>query len=727
MEQSQLCLHPTHCHSFQAVSFLLPLQKCAACEGRLNSVLLFGAGDSKVVKCVACGVVAHRECALSNTVHWPSLCLVNAPKLSASCNNNKMYIEENLNDTKNSGDTTEYEDAVESFDVDESQNHDSSISINVSGEESTTSESSSACQQPQHLLLQVPSISLPKSDSMDVSDDMEGMDNSDSVNVMPLHCANHPFASVSRALQENITAYFQTTTRRPASDYPGQRSISSTVPSATTIAAAAVSAEPEEEILTVSASSSLPPDDELQIDPTISPIELTDETESDTIAIDESAMDAATTSTRNVFADLAEKVKSTVFTPLGGAAVAGSIAGGMAGFAIAGPAGAYAGWQLGSTGGALGVILEGSVSIGVFVASVAGAGYTAQHIQEQILSDRRVLTMGEDGTSRKVLLVRPNVKIDPIWNQIYAEIRKNAPNNLSQSIPFMSQHVDAAARGRYRRDEDIVKTDEEEISTSEKVLLLVSRTLSDKSSLSGYVYRELIQVFKDRCANRIHYLKTHPSISATSPRARRDDAHAVIKYMTATLLEVRPNFGASAAITELTATAVEGLVFGQLYNLVFEEIKGETAARDEALREKIVLFEPTMDPTSQLSQGALTALSELPETHSAVDKLRYCVEFLEQLSDYFLSACQGGGLCADSLLKMVCQHIIAAKVPNLNAEVVFLEEFARDEQLLRGREGYSLVTLQASLHFLNMSDDLATDILGQDNEEENVPVRSDKK
>jgi hypothetical protein len=40
-------------------------------------------------------------------------------------------------------------------------------------------------------------------------------------------------------------------------------------------------------------------------------------------------------------------------------------------------------------------------------------------------------------------------------------------------------------------------------------------------------------------------------------------------------------------------------------------------------------------------------------------------------------------------------------------------EFARDEQLLRGREGYALVTLQAALHYLNSSNDFGVDIFGQ--------------
>lgn len=44
-------------------------------------------------------------------------------------------------------------------------------------------------------------------------------------------------------------------------------------------------------------------------------------------------------------------------------------------------------------------------------------------------------------------------------------------------------------------------------------------------------------------------------------RSRRLDTHAVIKHVTATLLEVRPGFASSPTITEMSATAIEGLVF----------------------------------------------------------------------------------------------------------------------------------------------------------------------
>jgi hypothetical protein len=409
---------------------------------------------------------------------------------------------------------------------------------------------------------------------------------------------------------------------------------------------------------------------------------------------------------------------------IGAVAMAGGIAGGMAGLAIAGPAGAFAGCKLGQTAGALGVILEGSVSIGVFVASVATAGYTAQQIEDHI-QERRILTMGEDGTTRKVLLVRPNIQIDPVWDRICADARRNAPKQPPAFSLYPGSDA-AKTRERYRRDSDIVRSAESEIPTTEKVLLLASRMLNDKSSLPGHVYRYLIEAFQQRCKERDSLVTENTSIQAISPRARRDDAHAVIKHVTAVLLEFRPAFGASPAMTELTAAAVETLVFGQLYSLVFDEIVIETKKLDTDLREKIEIFEkerPKHASDNLVSDQALDALRLLPEGHSAVDKLVYCVHFLELISEHF-SFATDGTVCADSLLKMACQHILAAKLDGMNAQVAFLEEFARDAQLLRGREGYALVTLQASLHFLNISRDMENDIFGQDDDEENVPVIS---
>jgi len=191
-------------------------------------------------------------------------------------------------------------------------------------------------------------------------------------------------------------------------------------------------------------------------------------------------------------------------------------------------------------------------------------------------------------------------------------------------------------------------------------------------------------------------------------RSRRHDAHAVVKHVTATLLEVRPGFDASPKLTEMSATAVENLVFGELYRSVFDEIEEETREVDERLIYKIMEFDKLhQEPNwEDISSDALQALAMIPQAHSAGEKLRCAVMFLQHISEHVSSPDNYHTSDADSLLKMVCQHLVFAKVPHINAEISFIEEFARDEQLLRGKEGYALVTLQASLHFLNASKDL---------------------
>jgi hypothetical protein len=761
MEESHVCVHPGHYHSFQQVNFMMPLGKCAGCDQGLPTILFGGGNDASkhVVRCVACGAVAHRRCFLSKDLHWSVTCPVNARHIHNENNNvpavssgepvqgtgagtgtgtvqgegegehKHKGAQEDADCLEESWSTSEHANAgnevdrhtaaaIHTRDDQESVDNDCD-DLGDSDEFIETSEddqSTHAFEEdeliplptlwtqegpPQHwasnsnhpqssLSLSLPTITFPASNV--VQDDQgDGSTCSDEhVHVTPLHYANHPFASVSRALQENVIAHF----RR-------QEATTVTVTDSTKSYSA-----PDDKQKQKHESTSIQTDIAKVLEPVV---HVEPEQEENPIF--------------KFASGTYEAVKTSVNMPrrIGAVAVAGGIAGGVAGLVIAGPAGAFCGYKLGQTAGALGVILEGSVSIGVFVASVATAGYTAQQIQEQI-QERRILTMGEDG-SPKLLLVRPNIQIDPVWDQICTDARRNAPKEPPAFTLYPGSDA-AKKRERYRRDSDIVRAAEDEIPTTEKVLLLVSRMLNDKSSLPGHIYRYLIEAFKDRCKERECLVAKNTSIQAISPRARRDDAHAVIKHVTAALLEVRPGFAASPAITELTATAVESLVFGQLYSLVFDEIAAETKEHDTALREKIETFEQERskhDADNLVSDRALDALRLLPEGHSAVDKLVYCVRFLELISDHFSSATDSA-VCADSLLKMACQHILAAKLDCMNAQIAFLEEFARDAQLLRGREGYALVTLQASLHFLNMSRDMEKDIFGQDDDEENVPV-----
>eukprot|EP00553_Chaetoceros_curvisetus_P015607 CAMPEP_0204643066 /NCGR_PEP_ID=MMETSP0718-20130828/394_1 /ASSEMBLY_ACC=CAM_ASM_000674 /TAXON_ID=230516 /ORGANISM="Chaetoceros curvisetus" /LENGTH=573 /DNA_ID=CAMNT_0051664111 /DNA_START=79 /DNA_END=1800 /DNA_ORIENTATION=+ len=324
---------------------------------------------------------------------------------------------------------------------------------------------------------------------------------------------------------------------------------------------------------------------------------------------------------------------------------------------------------------------------------------------------------GKNGSNCQVVLVRPNVVVDPIWENITMDARRSAPTDRrGGGFPFYRQ--DVGTKERQRRAKDIVNSQEDEINTEEKIFLLVASSLNDKSSLPGYVYRHLIGKVKSRAEERRKLKKDDDGGDTHSDgdmRAIRQDVHGIIKHITATILEVRPGFGSSPRLTEIAATAVETLVFAKIYTYVLNEIKFEIRDKEKALRLKLSTLEREAEATginvdTHISQDALQSLNAISSYHSIAEKLRCCVELLEHVSTIGSNANMG----ADCLLKLVCQHLALAKVSNLNAECIFLEEFARDQQLLQGKEGYALVTMQASLGFLNASQNLVTDVFHDD-------------
>ena len=224
------------------------------------------------------------------------------------------------------------------------------------------------------------------------------------------------------------------------------------------------------------------------------------------------------------------------------------------------------------------------------------------------------------------------------------------------------------------------------------------------------MYRELIIEVKNRAESRKHE-KITDKVNDSSRRAIRQDVHGIIKHITATLLEVRPGFSSSARITEMSARTVETIVFGEIYDIVMEEIRNETLEKDQSLSAKFQNLIDEADTAeiethTYISDDALLSIKMMPKHHSVEEKLRCCVEVLEYVSNVGSNANMG----ADFLLTLVCQHLAIASVPVLNAEISFLEEYATDEQLLQGKEGYALVTIQASIHFLNASKNLLEDL-----------------
>lgn len=767
MEDAGCCAHPEHYHSFRPLPLLgsgggammlLSLKKnkreCAACRESI-SVLPFGGGggdrdhhhgdrhgdggDDPAVRCVACGVLAHRSCASDRRLMhlWKQReCAVNAARLRQQQQRQRQKQEKNgtRNDETKEGNNGEEEEEIVCFEnpaerrksmwkddeaVNDNQQHEQTSSQTVN--DITANEEEETASPPPPPPPPSSSSSTSNNESKVEADEDENKEQSESKRnkqrnngekkkpALPFPNENgaQSFASVARALQENVLKSFNhpakkttsskkkkkgATRRRRTAPYPGARAArqakakqqqQQSKQQSSAVRATTITDDVTENI----AYSALSTEEESMPPPPPPPIL------------------SSPSRSKPENSAIWDAVKSKVNVGV----VAGAIAGGAAGLALAGPAGAYVGYM--AAGSVLAEGAVGAASVGVVAAGLATGTVAGHQINERI--EERVLTMGEEGASQKVLLVRPNIQLDPVWNQIMQEARRSAPPRNRRTLRTMHS------------DSDITMTEEDEIGTSDKVLLLVSRMLNDKTSLAGHMYRYLIETFRDRARQREALCASSDSIAAVSPRARRDDAHAVIKHVTACLLEERPELGSSSGLTEVAANAVEGLVFGQLYDSVYEEIALETMELDAALWRKITVFEAEHGSEKKessmaglISETAMAALTMLPEAHSATDKLHFGVKFLDRVSEHFANTTDRS-VCADSLLKMVCQHMVFAENRGgLNSQIGFLEEFARDQQLLRGREGYALVTMQASLHFLNMATDLYQEIFADDDDDD---------
>lgn len=203
--------------------------------------------------------------------------------------------------------------------------------------------------------------------------------------------------------------------------------------------------------------------------------------------------------------------------------------------------------------------------------------------------------------------------------------------------------------------------------------------------MAGYVYRYLINEFLDRIEQK---RKEDKSMSVlTCSRERRKDCHNLIYHMSQVLIEVRPGLGSSMRIAELTASSVERHVFGEIYDYVFEEIADEVYQKDANFCEQGISFSLNEGNNDRkISKKAVKALSQVPLCVAPVNKMEYCVEFLESLCDIAKGTCgneqlesesnemSSGEIGTDSLLQLACNHLLhcSQHVKKINAELAFL-------------------------------------------------------
>ena len=190
MENSGICADSRHFHSFQTTSFMLTaaLRKCIACEKRIHPVL-FPTSDSsrQIVKCIACGAYAHRVCTANQHMRWKETCPVNRSLIDFQSASSPARNSRSISESDALQDETKGESADEE-------------ALLLMEWTSNGPPNHWANGKPKSM---VPTITIPTS-----SNDSNAH-NTDEVYVTPPHHADHPFASVSRALQENIMAHFR--------------------------------------------------------------------------------------------------------------------------------------------------------------------------------------------------------------------------------------------------------------------------------------------------------------------------------------------------------------------------------------------------------------------------------------------------------------------------------------------------------------------------------------
>eukprot|EP00522_Entomoneis_paludosa_P000692 CAMPEP_0172476828 /NCGR_PEP_ID=MMETSP1065-20121228/70579_1 /TAXON_ID=265537 /ORGANISM="Amphiprora paludosa, Strain CCMP125" /LENGTH=239 /DNA_ID=CAMNT_0013235059 /DNA_START=86 /DNA_END=802 /DNA_ORIENTATION=- len=209
------------------------VRKCAACETRMQSVVFASSDSSKqIVSCVACGIFAHRSCASSRHTQWKEPCPVNTARIDAAMAARLQQSETSSSTTSEllvgsmslDGWSEEDEGGCEKKEEEEANKTIVPINDPVQSEEKMPPPSPSTTMEwtsdgpPRHWAMENPNaivstITIPTAiegnpSSTGQSDADEGDQDNDEVHVTSLHHADHPFASVSRALQENIIAHF---------------------------------------------------------------------------------------------------------------------------------------------------------------------------------------------------------------------------------------------------------------------------------------------------------------------------------------------------------------------------------------------------------------------------------------------------------------------------------------------------------------------------------------
>jgi hypothetical protein len=97
-------------------------------------------------------------------------------------------------------------------------------------------------------------------------------------------------------------------------------------------------------------------------------------------------------------------------------------------------------------------------------------------------------------------------------------------------------------------------------------------------------------VFHGRCHEREEVICLEDKALLIS-QSRHNDAHKVIRHVTAALLDAHPGPSLCLALTDSTFAAIKKFVFCELYDSIFEKIKLQFREQDASLKKNISEFQ----------------------------------------------------------------------------------------------------------------------------------------
>ncbi|GMI54926.1 hypothetical protein TeGR_g10931 [Tetraparma gracilis] len=380
--------------------------------------------------------------------------------------------------------------------------------------------------------------------------------------------------------------------------------------------------------------------------------------------------------------------------------IVGTLLGSTVGLLIAGPSGVIIGGKLGQTVGTGTVCIQSIVTIGGVVGGgVVGGSETVQEgIKQSIMGgvqrarSMEVIILDQFGSKKKggVVLVRAKESVADNWEPFVKEVLDSTKPNLKERLSNLLTGSPAANPSREDNRDILEMSPDEAGGMRNKVLIFVSRLVNDKDSDVGLLYNAMVAEFNAR------YVTVNSSFEVTPANTPVADAHSIIHHLTK-LITTTTVVGDGEAMTVHVSTTVDGLVLGQVYDVVFEDVRATARRKDQEVQCRISEFKAKnrgWEQTVTVREGGTHAYTMLCGVRTCIDKLEWGVRMMEALSE------GGNGDSADSLLKSVVEHIVVIQPADLFAQVLFCEEFVRDSSVAMGRMGYALITLQAAAHFI---------------------------